>query len=59
MVAMCATGTKGGDECVNAQAALVTVEREARQERYRRGFEKSAAPRLGLRRLLRLRGERP
>lgn len=33
--AMCATGTKGGEECVNAQAGIVAIEREARDERYR------------------------
>lgn len=36
--ALCATGAKGGDECVNAQAGIAAIEREARQDAYRRQF---------------------
>lgn len=36
--ALCATGAKGGDECVNAQAGLAAVRREERMDAYRRQF---------------------
>lgn len=36
--AQCATGAKGGDECVNAQAGLAAARREARTDAYRRQF---------------------
>lgn len=35
---LCAAGAKGGDECVNAQAGIAAIEREARQDAYRRQF---------------------
>ena len=38
VTALCATGAKGGDECVNAQAGIVAIEREARMDAYLRQF---------------------
>jgi len=38
VTAMCATGAKGGDECINAQAGVAAMEREARMDAYRRQF---------------------
>lgn len=36
--ALCATGARGGDECVNAQAGLAAARREERMDAYRRQF---------------------
>lgn len=38
VAALCASGAKGGDECVNAQAGLSTLRREDRMDAYRRQF---------------------
>lgn len=38
VLTLCATGAKGGDECVNARAGLAAVRREERMDAYRRQF---------------------
>lgn len=35
----CGRGTKSGDECANARAAMSTIEREARMKLYLRSFK--------------------
>ncbi|WP_371129885.1 EexN family lipoprotein [Phenylobacterium sp.] len=36
----CRAGAQRGDECLNAEAGLVEVKRQARMKMFRRGFEK-------------------
>lgn len=38
LLAQCAAGARGGDECENAQQGLQAIEREARMEAYRQEF---------------------